>query len=135
MVTKYSVAMGLIAVADPDLQIRGRGGRSSRPLDGGGAVLNFFFSTFQAPVWSKNNGRPGPPGPLPAWICYQWLLNCQPNLKIVSRYYHVSNNTKQWKKTDPPWVAGLLLEFKSNYWVSVKLGVAAWAEVGVYPFF
>ena len=128
--------MGLIAVADPDLQIRGRGAVIQTLRWGGGeGGLKIFFSTFQAPVWSKNHGRPGPPGPLPAWICYQWLLNCQPNLKIVSRYYHVSNNTKQWKKTDPPWVAGLLLVFKSNYWVSVKLGVVAGAEVGVYPFF
>ena len=39
-------------------------------------------------------------------------LNGQTNLKIVSRYYRFSNNTKHWKKTEPlrvgPWVAGLL---------------------------
>ena len=34
--------MGLIAVADPDLQIRGEGW-SSRPLDKGGGGLKFFF--------------------------------------------------------------------------------------------
>ena len=52
MVTKYSVAMGLIAVADPDLQIRGGGGGHPHPKIRG-AVLKIFFSTFQASVWSN----------------------------------------------------------------------------------
>ena len=41
MVTKYSVAMGLIAVADPDLQIRG-GGHPNPEIRGGGLKKNFF---------------------------------------------------------------------------------------------
>ena len=58
--------MGLIAVADLDLPIKG--GRSSRPLDkgeGGGGGLKNFFPTFQASVWSKNNGEARPLGPIP----------------------------------------------------------------------
>ena len=43
MVTKYSVAMGLIAVADSDLQIRegggGGGGHPDPEIRGGGAVI------------------------------------------------------------------------------------------------
>ena len=80
MVTKYSVAMGLIAVADSDLQIRG-GGHPDPDIRG---VVS---------VWSNNIG--GGPSLDPP-------LNCQPNLKIVSRSYHFSNNTKHWKKTEPP---------------------------------
>ena len=100
MVTKYSVAMGLIFVADPDLQIRegggGWGGNPDPEIIGGG--LKNFFSTFQASVWSKNNGEPrAPRAPL-----LDSPLNCQPNLKLVSRSYRFSNNTKQWKKTEPP---------------------------------
>ena len=45
--------MGLIAVADPDLQIRARAG---------GVVLKKFFSALRASVWSNNIG-----GGLP-WI-------------------------------------------------------------------
>ena len=37
----------LRAVPDPDLEIRGRGGRSSRNLDKGGGVQN-IFSALQA---------------------------------------------------------------------------------------
>ena len=44
---KYSVAMGLIAVADPDLQIRGRGGGSHPDPEIMGEIL-IFFSTFYA---------------------------------------------------------------------------------------
>ena len=43
MVTKYSVAMGLIAVADSDLQIRGRGGHPDPEKRGGAVLKNFFF--------------------------------------------------------------------------------------------
>ena len=51
MVTKYSVAMGLIAVADPDLQIReGGGGRGHPDPEIMGGDLKNFFSTFQASV-------------------------------------------------------------------------------------
>ena len=61
--------MGLIAVADPDLQIRGGGGGEGGHPDPKirGAVLKNFFSTFQASVWSKNNGgaRAPAPGPSP----------------------------------------------------------------------
>ena len=66
----------------------------------GGGLKKCFFWPFRPQFGPKITLRPGAPvpGPLP-WIRYQWLLNCQPNLKIVSRSYHVSNNTKQWKKT------------------------------------
>ena len=47
-------------VADPDLQISGGGG-------GGSPKLKQIFSVLRASFWSKNNGRPGPPGLLP-WI-------------------------------------------------------------------
>ena len=124
--------MGLIAVADPDLQIRG-GGHPNPKIRGGG--LKKISSTLRASVWSKNNGEARAPQAFPL----DPPLNCQPNLKIVSRSYRFSNNTRQWKKTEPPWVgpwvAGLLWEFKSNYRVSVKRRVAAGAEVGVYLFF
>ena len=55
MVTNYSVAMGLIAVADPDLQIReevgeGGGGRGHPDPEIMGGDLKKFFSTFQASV-------------------------------------------------------------------------------------
>ena len=76
--------MGLIAVADPDLQIRARAG---------GVVLKKFFSALRASVWSNNIGGGTSLDP---------ALNCQPNLKIVSISYRFSNNTKQWKKTEPP---------------------------------
>ena len=48
------------------------GFRSSRPLDerGGGLQKKFFWS-FGSRVWSKNNGWPGPPGPLP-WFRH-WI--------------------------------------------------------------
>ena len=72
MVTKYSVAVGLIVRSGgsrpsdkggggghPDPEIRGgRGGHPDPEIMGAG--LKIFFSTFQASVWSKNNGRPGP---------------------------------------------------------------------------
>ena len=45
-----------ITVADPDLQIRGRGR---------GALSKKFFSALRASVWSKNKGGGGrPPGAL-----------------------------------------------------------------------
>ena len=75
MVTKYSVAMGLIAVADPDLQIRGGAGD---PEIMGGGLKNFFFDLSGLSLVQK------------------------PNPKLVSRSYRFSNNTKQWKKTEPP---------------------------------
>ena len=88
MVTKYSVAMGLIAVADSDLQISGDGHPDPEIMGGG---LKNFFSTFQVSVWSKNNGEARGPRTPPL----DPPLNCQPNLKIVSRSYRFSNNTKQ----------------------------------------
>ena len=53
-------------MADPHLEIRGRGGGgSSRPLDKrGGGGLQKIFSPLRASVWSKNKGG-GPPGPSP----------------------------------------------------------------------
>ena len=92
MVTKYSVAMGLIAAADPDLQIRG-GGHPDPEIRGSGLKKNFL--ALRVSVWSKNNGEAQAPSQDPP-------LNCQPNLKIVSRSYPFSNNTKHWKKTEPP---------------------------------
>ena len=38
----------MLAVADPDLEIRGGGG--------GGGGLQIFFSALRASVWSKNKG-------------------------------------------------------------------------------
>ena len=80
MVTKYSVAMGLIAVADPDLQIRGGGGGRGHPDPEimVGDLKKFFFNLSGLSVVQK------------------------PNVKLVSRSYRFSNNTKQWKKTEPP---------------------------------
>ena len=43
MVTKYSVEMGLIAVADSDLQIRGGGGGHPDPEIRGAVLKTFFF--------------------------------------------------------------------------------------------
>ena len=82
MVTKYSVEMGLIAVADSDLQIRGGGGGHPDP-EIRGAVLKIFVLTFRVSVWSKTNGEARAPSLDPA-------LTCQPNLKIVSRSYPFS---------------------------------------------
>ena len=60
-----------VAVADPDLQIRGRGGGGwpSPPCDtGGGGCLNFFFLPFEPQFGLKiRRGGTGPPGALP-WI-------------------------------------------------------------------
>ena len=49
-------------VADTDLQIKGGGGRSSKPWDkgGGGWSQTNFFSALRALVSSKNKGAPGP---------------------------------------------------------------------------
>ena len=59
MVTKYSVTMGLIAVADPDLQIRGgRGGHPDPEIRGGG-LKNFLFRPFGSQFGPKITGRPG----------------------------------------------------------------------------
>ena len=63
-----SVAMGLIAVADPDLQIREGGGGWGYPdpeIMGGG--LKFSFRPFRPQFGPKVTGSPGPPVPLP-WI-------------------------------------------------------------------
>ena len=52
------------AVSDPDLEITGGGGRSSRPLDKGGGVglPTIFFL-----VWSKNKGGRASPDPPLLW--------------------------------------------------------------------
>ena len=63
----------LVTLADPDLQMRGRGG-ASRPWDKGGGgkqSLKKFFSALPASVWSKDRGG-RPPGPLPC-ICH-WVM-------------------------------------------------------------
>ena len=65
MVTKYSVAMGLTAVANPDLQIRGGGGGHPDPYIRGRAVLVFFFALSGLSLVQKKRGGPGPPGPVP----------------------------------------------------------------------
>ena len=69
--------MMFVTVPDPDFEIRGGGGRSSRPFDKGreGLVSQKIFSAPRASVWSKNRGgRGGPAGPLP------WIRHCV-NLK------------------------------------------------------
>ena len=50
-------------VADPDLQIKGEGGRSSKPWDKGrgGWSQKKKISSLRALVFSKNKGAPGPP--------------------------------------------------------------------------
>ena len=55
--------MGLIAVADPDLQIGGLGGHPDPEIRGGG------LKNFRPQFGPKITGRPDPPppGPLP-WI-------------------------------------------------------------------
>ena len=53
-----------IAVADPDLQIRG-GGRSYRPWDKGGGVAKNFFCPFRPQFGLKIRGGPAPPLDLP----------------------------------------------------------------------
>ena len=58
----------IFTVPDADLEIKGGGGRSSRPLDKGGARSPLkIFSTPRGSVWFKNNGGGGtnPPGPSP----------------------------------------------------------------------
>ena len=61
------------------------GGHPDPEIRWGGGLKQLFFRSLGPQIGPKITGRPGPPGPLP-WIRYQWLLNCQPNLKIVSRY-------------------------------------------------
>ena len=63
MVTKYSVAMGLIAVADSDLQIREGAVMHPDPEIRGG-FLEIFFRPFRPQFGPKLTGRPGVPGPL-----------------------------------------------------------------------
>ena len=58
--------MGLIAVADPDLQIRGGGGHPDPEIRGGGLKKNFFDPSGLR-FGPKITGRPGPPRPFP-WI-------------------------------------------------------------------
>ena len=49
---------------DPDLEVRGRGGRSSRPLDkGGNGVLKKYFPPFGLQFGLKIRDGPAPPGP------------------------------------------------------------------------
>ena len=55
-------------MANPDLQIRGRGGGGYPDHEirgGGGPVSKKFFSVPLASVWSKNKGGAGSPGPSP----------------------------------------------------------------------
>ena len=98
--------MGLIAVADSGLQIGAGGGHPDTEIRGG--FLKNFFRPFRPQFGPKITGRPRGPWAPPL----DPPQNCQPNLKIVSRSYRFSNNTKHWKKTEPlwvgPWVAGLL---------------------------
>ena len=50
-------------MVNPDLEIRGEGGRSSRPLDkggGGGRSPKKFFSALRASVSSRNKVEQGP---------------------------------------------------------------------------
>ena len=63
------------SVADPDpLQIRGGGGRSSRPGDKGGArSAKKFFSALGASFWSKNKGGPPLDPPLPLLRVFDML--------------------------------------------------------------
>ena len=116
-----------------------KGGGHPDPEIRRGGVKTIVFSVARASDWSKNNGearasRASPLDPLP--VASELPTKSKNSIQVS---YHFSNNTKQWKKTEPPWiglwVAGLLWEFKSNYRVSVKRGVAARAEVGVYLFF
>ena len=65
MVTKYSVAMGLIAVADSDLRIREGGGGGHPDPEISGGFLKFFFRPFRPHFGSKITRRSGAPGPLP----------------------------------------------------------------------
>ena len=73
----------IFTVPDADLEIKGGGGRSSRPLDKGGARSPLkIFSTPRGSVWFKNNGGGSePPGPLP------WIRHCL-NLKEFCRADH-----------------------------------------------
>ena len=48
---------------DPDLEIRGGGGGSSRPLDKGGRSPPKHFLALRASFWSKDKGGASPPGP------------------------------------------------------------------------
>ena len=51
----------LNSVADPDLQIRGRGGGHPDPeIRERGPVSKIYFSALRASFWSKNKGGPGP---------------------------------------------------------------------------
>ena len=61
-------------VADPDLQIKGGGGRSSRPRDTRGARSpKKLFSALRASVWSKNKGT----RPLP------WIRHCSKHSRVA----------------------------------------------------
>ena len=79
---------GSYAVADPDLQIRwrGGGGRSSRPLGKGGGGLKkcFFFRSLGSQFGLKIRGR-GAPRPLP------WIRHCYVKMGI---FYLHGNRTR-----------------------------------------
>ena len=51
-------------VADSDLQIRGWPGHPD-PEIRGAVSKKIFFGTLRASAWSKNKGKPKPPGHLP----------------------------------------------------------------------
>ena len=51
-------------MADPDLQMGGRGGHPDPEIRGGGSPKK-LFSALWASVWSKNKGRGGGVGPSP----------------------------------------------------------------------
>ena len=78
MVTKYSVAMGLIVRSGGSRPLDKGGGGHPDPEIMGDDLKKFFFDLSGFSLVQK------------------------PNLKLVSRSYRFSDNTKQWKKTEPP---------------------------------
>ena len=104
------------AVADPDLKIRGLGGRgegrSSRPWDKGEArSQKNFFSAFRASVWSKIKGV-APPPPDPPLQSYP-LSNTEraPCKVILDSEFHGMDSRFQ--------VLGFVF-FVSGTWISVS---------------
>ena len=103
--------LGIFAMADSDLQVRGGGGHPDAEIEGRGAVLKDIFSALRASVSSKTKGEgAGPPGPSPGYATVLDSLNFSPPFrrvefqfpKVCDSFRHTYNC--QTKKSKVPYL-------------------------------